>query len=386
MPGSESISTAEIVQFGQILSLTKTQSEAIKDLHQAYQAEVDQASKVFQDKSDKISQEFQDTQDQSVWSEMPDAVEKLRTKTGELEKSFLGDVKALLTPDQIAKWPTLERTHRRTKSLPGGMLAGESIDLVKMVDELKLPTTPDAVSQSLDRYEQDMDQAIIERDGKREDLQSQLPGFGGKKKDSAGAGGGGGSGGGAGGGGGAFGGFDFQKMRDTWAEMRKTGVKVRDINDRYSAIIASSLPEEQQSDFTTRFKAAKFPQVYRESYALKALNAASGFKDLDKDQQASISDLLGVYKRDAGPAADRVAKAQADAEKDGGGDQFGGWMRMAGGDQGNDDSELTQARKAKRKLDSDALDKLKAVLNAEQADRLPERDSNPFQFGGGRGR
>ncbi len=374
--GEGKVSAADIEQFGQILGLDKTQADALKDLHHAYDTEYDQSSKVLQDKMEKIRQDFQDNQDPSVWQkDMPDAMEKFQTKTGELEKSFMSDLKALLTSDQATKWPILERTNRRNKSLPSGMLAGESVDLVKMVGELKLAKAPDAVGQSLDRYESEIDSAIVERDAKRKDLAEQM-GWGTKKKDTKDAGGD------------AANMFDFKKIGEAMTEMRKSGIKVRDINDRYSSLVASGLPEDKREDFSTRYKKAKFPQIYREPYALKALNGAAAFKDLDADQKTGIAELTAKYKRDADAANEKYARATADAEKDGGGDDMmGGWMKMMGGDQGGDESDLAVAKKAKRKLDSDTIDKLKAILKPEQVERLPERDNNNlFQFGGGRGR
>ena len=127
--------------------------------------------------------------------------------------------------------------------------------------------------------------------------------------------------------------------------------------------------------------------MYRESYTLKALIGAAAFKDLDDQKRTGIADLTAKYKREGDAASDRYAKAQSDAEKDGGGDDMmGGWMKMMGGDQGGDDSEFAQAKKAKRKLDTDTLETLKGILKPEQVERLPERDNNMFQFGGGRGR
>jgi Spy/CpxP family protein refolding chaperone len=373
--GEGKVTAAEIEQFGKMLGLDKTQSDAIKDLHQAYDAEYEQASKSTQDKMEKLRQEAQDTQDwSSMMKDAQELNEKFQTKAADLEKSLMSDFKALLTSDQASKWPTVERAHRRNKSLSGGFpgmgLAGEGVDLIKMVDELHLPKTPEAVSQSLERYEAEMDQALVERDGRRKELYDQMSPFGSKKD-------------GKGGGGGMP---DFSKIGEMMTEMRKTGIKVRDLNDRYSTLIASGLPDEKRDDFTARFKKEKFPQIFRESYPLKALTSAAAFKDLKDDQKTAIADLTSKYKREADAANERTARATVDAEKDGGGsDMMGGFMRMMNGDQGGDDSELSQAKKAKRKLDTDTLDQLKTILTPEQADRLPERDNN-FQFGGPRGR
>lgn len=371
------ITQADIDQYGKILQLTKSQLDAVKDLHQAYDTEFQAAEKALQDKIEKIQQDFQDTQDPSVWTkDMPEAQQKYTTRTGELDKSFIGDLKALLTPEQSARWPVAERAQRRTKSLggmaaiPGFGLAGESVDLLKMVEELKLAKTPEALTQVMDRYDLEMDAALTARDTKRKEIgdamQKQQQD---RMKD----------------GGGMM--PDFQKLQEQMAEMRKSGLSVRNINDRYSTLMASALPEAQREDFAMKYKKAKFPNIYKEAYALKALNAAKEFKDLSSEQKAGIAEITASYQRDIAGANERYAKAQMDAEKDGGGDDMmSGWMKMMGGDQGKDESELSLAKKARRKLDSDALEKLKDILTPEQKDRLPERENDMFGFGGPRRR
>jgi hypothetical protein len=181
---------------------------------------------------------------------------------------------------------------------------------------------------------------------------------------------------------------DFQEMQKNFTELRKTGLKVRDLNDRYASLIQGGLSDAAATDFADKVKRAKFPQIYREPYAVKAMTAAKDFKDLDADKKESVEQLLASYQRDAQALNDKWARLQWDAEKDGGGDdQMAPWMRMMNGDQGGDTSELGQTRKARRKLDTDTMDKLKALLTEEQIERLPERDNNGmFQWGGGRNR
>jgi len=370
--GAERVTSGEVTQFGQILNLDKTQKSALDDLFKAYDAGYEEASKAYQDKIEKIRQDFQDSQDPSVWQkDMPEATEKFQKKATDLEKSFLGDLKDLLTGDQQTRWASLERAHRRNQSLGGGAsipgfgLAGEGVDLIKLVDELKLAKKSEPLTQSLDRYESEMDQAIVERDAKRKELGEQM-------QNGAKQAGGGGM-------------PDFGKIQEMLKEMRKSGIKVRDVNERYSSLLSAALPDDKREKFDDSYRKAKFPQIYKEPYPIKALNAAKGFKDLDDTQKSGVAELTAKYTREVDGLNDKWAKAQADAEKDGGGDDpMGGWMKMMNGDQGGDESDLAKARKARRDLDRDTMDKLKALLNEDQQTRLPERDNaGMFQFGGG---
>lgn len=371
MGGGGAISSADITQYAALLKLDETQTATIKDLHSAYQADYDKAQKEMTDGFERLRQEFEDSRDPSVWQkDAPAIVEKFQKRGEELEKTFLGDMKSLLTADQAGRWSMVERANRRNRSLPGGMLAGESTDLVKIVSALELKSTPEGVSQAMDRYEAELDSAIQERDTRRKDIGEQIQAV---------------SRGGAGGG---WMNMDMEKMQQLVADSRKSGIKVRDINDRFASVIEAALPEDRRSDFGDRVKREKFPNIYRESHVLKCLKAAGEFDDVSSEKKQQIADMTAKYERESGPMNDKWARLQADAEKDGGGDDMmQGWMRMArgGGDDANDKSELSDIRKNRRKLDNDTVDKLKAMLTEEQIDRLPKRENQVFQgFGGGR--
>jgi hypothetical protein len=364
---AERVTSADVDRFSKMLTLTKEQREAVQGLFEAYTKEYDQADKVRQDAIEKARQEFEDTHDPSVWSEtLPAEMQKFGDKVAAMETTLMSDIKTLLTADQASKWPQVEHSHRRTKSLPSGMLSGESIDLIALVDDLKLKQPlPESISQPLTRYETELDQALQVRDDERKELAKELPGFGGGNRNRQGGGGGGGAGGMC----------DFEAIGKTMAAMRKSGLKVRDINDRYAGIIGAALPEASKATFEEKYNIAKFPGVYREPYVLKAIDAAAKFDDLDKTVKQSLTDLAAAYERDAAIINDKWAKAIATEEKEGGGDPMGGFMRMMGGGEAQDDSPQAQARKDRRNLDNQTMDKLKALLTPAQQERLPSRES-----------
>lgn len=366
------ISSADVTQYGKLLKLDETQTSTIKDLHEAYAADHAKASKAMSDGFDRLRQEFEDSRDPSIFQkEAPAIAEKFQKKSEELEKSFLGDMKSLLTPEQSDRWSSVERANRRNRSLPVGMLAGESVDLVKVVSAMELAATPEGVGQALDRYEAEVDAAIQERDTRRKDIGEQMQNL---------------SRGGAGGAAGWMN-MDFEKLQQLMGDLRKSGLKVRDINERFSSVVGAAMPEDQRERFGDRVKRETFPNIYRDSHIIRCLKSASEFDDLSTEAKAQVADMTAKYDREAGPMNAKWARLQAEAEKEGGGDDLmQGWMRMArGGDDSNEKSELAEARKARRKLDSDMMEKLKAMLNEDQLERLPRREPQQMQgFGGGR--
>ena len=368
----EKITEENLKTYQGILGLDEAQKQASQALFEAYTADREKADKQQREDFRKIREEFDDTRDSSVWTnKMPEVMAKYAKQTAELDKSFMSDLRSLLRPDQAASWTTLERTHRRVQAVPSGMLAGEAMDLVAIVNSLNIATPPAELTDTLDRYSSELDGAIQERAKVREGLGKQLGDAG---RGTAGV-------------------PDFQALQKVGAEMRKAGLKVRDINDRYTRMVQSVVPTEKQADFEAKVKKARFPNVYSDSATLKSLDAALKFNDLDERQASGINAVRESYLHDVEGANDRLASAISKAEVDGGGDDAFNFPRwMSGNNTPPPDTNLTNARKARREIDRAALDKLKALLNEAQIDRLPEPDDRgpggPRGGGGpgGRGR
>lgn len=346
-----SISKADLKKFAAVLSLDELQTETSEQLLAAFQAEHDVIAKQARKEMDRIRVEFEDSQDPSVFrDEMPKVMEVYRTESQKIEKQFFDDMKLLLNAEQTERWPKVERLHRRLQSLPAGMLSGESVDLVATVEQLKLTETPPDLVAILDRYETDLDRALIERDRIREERTAAMMR------------------GGPGGGGGFN--FDFEQIRKDMAEMRKAGIEVCEINQRYARSVEATLPEDRRAEFGQQVRKETFPRVYRETHTAKCLQAAAEFGDLSPDQKSAISQLVETYDREVKSINGKWADAVQASEADGGGDPMS--MFMGGGEE----PAVADARKAKRELDKVSRDKLLAILNEDQAGRLPEREED----------
>lgn len=349
-----SVTKADLKKFAALLSLDDLQTETSSELLAAYQAEHDVIATTARKDMDRIRTEFEDSQDPSVFrDEMPKVMQTYQDASKKLEKQFFDDLKSLLTPQQAERWPKVERMHRRIRSLPAGMLSGESVDLVATVEQLKLAEQPADLAAILDRYEADLDRALAERDKLREERAAAMM---------------------RGGGGGAFN-FDMEQLRKDMAEMRKAGLTVCEINQRYARSVEATLPEDRRAEFAQQVRKETFPRVYRDTHTGKSLKAAAEFADLTAEQKTAIAELLETYEREVKSLNSRWAEAIQAQEADGGGDPMA--MFMGGGE----DPAVADARKAKRELDKTTRDKLIALLNEDQVERLPEReDDGPGGF------
>jgi len=357
------MTSRDLDRYARTFQLNEAQAEAAKELLASYTTDYQQMSKERRDRLKEINDEFQETRDFEVMEQMGPAMEKFGKSAEELEKTLLADFRVLLTEDQDALWPKFERTRRREKTIDKGTLSGESVDLVVIVDDLKLSDeSRKGLADSLEQYESDLDRVLAERNkvtSEQDDLMPK-PGRGGGIS------------------------IDFTAIEEATKKIQEAGSKVRDVNQRYARNIEGLLPEAELARFQAAVKRQSFPQVYRPSRAAKALEAAEKLADLDARQKESVVALREQYERDLATTNEKWAAAVVDEEKSGGGTKgFGGIMFSMGDEE--KDTPVSQARKAKRELDKKALDSLKSLISDAQFEKLPKRDEASESGPGGGG-
>lgn len=359
------IPRASVDKYARLLGLDDDQKAAVAALHEGYVTEFQAAAKEFRAAMAEITRTFEDTQDPTVFREKMPALRRSNAeRTKKLEQNFLADVQALLSEHQQALWPKVERQRRRETTLRGA-LSGESVNLLEIVEALRL--TPDEpLARALEEYELDLDRSLQAKEQVNEGARDF-------------------EGGGM---------FDMQAFQDRLAKAREAGLKVREVNQRHARRIEPLLPEERRAEFASAVRRDSFPRVYRPSRTARALEEALKFTDLDASQREAISALKATYERELASANDRWASAIEEEEKSGG---PGGTMMLPGGGvmqvrMGDEqaDTPVAQARKARRELDERTRDRLESHLRPEQKERLPKtqdrEDEGQGAFIGGEAR
>lgn len=354
MMGQFKIARSNVQGYAKVLGLDKDQSEAALALHEGYTEQYEALTKGFQKDMEKIQEEFEDTQDFTIFQkQMPKLGAAFGEKMESLEKGYLADVRALLTPEQDEQWPRIERLRLRESGLRFSMVSGQGVDLVDVLGDLKIDASANQdLADQLARYELDADKALktFEKWGK--DQQKQF-------LDDENA-------------------FDMSKMNEMMKkaeemmqEMARLSMAIRDVNKQYARTILPMLGADEQARFDQEVKRRSFPRVYRRSWVTKALGASDGFADLSGDQKAQLGELRAGYQRELGAANERWAGAIAEKEEKSGGSMMAMMQSMMGGG-GSDNDPVNEARKARKDLDTRYKDKLAALLTAEQQARLPE--------------
>jgi Spy/CpxP family protein refolding chaperone len=372
-----SITSRSLEDYSKLLSLSDDQKSAAKALLEGYQQSfatmAGEARDKMQEMRDAMRAEMADNgPNPESFRKIGAEFDKFRKSREELDQGFFNDLKAVLTPQQADKWPAVERMHRREQSVPRGVLSGERVDLIRIVEDLKL--SDDAmkpVSPILDEYSAELDRELATRNTAYDAAQTKM-----REMFQAGPGGGGAPD------------ADAEKV---FNDGRTAGMRVRDVNRRFARQVEGVLPEPSRPAFDEAVKKASFPLVYRDTYGSRALAAATEISGLDESQKTTIQTIKESYSRDLTAINKELEAASEKREssmkvQDFMGGRFGG--RGGGGGGGfMSDPDIAKLTERRNDLQDATLDKLKNVLTPEQFDALPKRgqQADEQQAGAGQG-
>lgn len=357
------VSSREVDTMKSMLGLSGEQDEAVRALFEGYQSSSNELVTTARETMDQMREELRADFAEGGgdgFRRMGEEMEKFRKARKDLETGFFNDVKAVLTEDQLAKWPRVERSHRRESTIGRGLMAGERIDVVQLVNDLKLEAVDRAaLDPVLDQYETDLDRELAARNDVYDRAQGQM-----RELMQSG---------------------DADKMQKIFDDGRAASTRVRDVNRRYARQVEGMLPETARAQFSDAVKRQSFPMIYRPTQAGRAIETASKFSDLSAEQKSSLDSISASYNRELSAINKEMEQAWEKREASfSPRDLMGG--RGRGGMFGEDD-ESQALRDRRRALDESTVDKIKAILTPEQVEQLPSRDraGGPGNRDGGEG-
>jgi len=349
-----SVNSQDIDTFTTVFSLDKTQKEVVKQLFDAYQQQFAASAKTIRAQVDAAREEARESGDPGAFGDVMAKAGEFRKTRTDMEQSFFTDMKAVLTEKQLESWPKFERDRRRASTINTGLMNGERVDVVKLVDDLKLPAEARAgLTDMLDAYAVELDPALVARNKEYEEFQTNM-------RDLFG---------------------DQDAMAAAVKKGREASVKVRDINRRYASQIEAVLPEDKQAAFETAFKRESFPQIYRPSYTSRVIDAALKLPDLTEDQKSAVASIQESFTRELAGVQKEQEAATEEAEMNFSPANFGRGGRGQGGGRGGD-SKTGELRAKRREMETQTVEKIEAVLSEAQRDKLPTRDQGAGNDGG----
>ncbi len=355
------VDSRDLERFDAILVLTKDQRETVRALFEGYNEEYRAAAASARETVEGAREEARESGDRTALQGMRGMFQEFRTKREEMERNFFTDVQAVLTPEQQQRWPIVERVRRRERTVQRGLMSGERVDLIRIVESQDLPAdTQAAVKPVLDQYEVELDRALIERNKVYDEGISRMGElFGGGDPDAARA-----------------------RAQEMMNDARRASTRVREVNRTYARQVQTLLPEAAQWQFEREIKRASFPRIYRESTSSRELTAAKGFADLDETQKQGIISLNDSYQREVSSLNDQLAKATEEVEETITADRVFRQRRDE-----IDDGPAGDLWRKRRDLDRTTAESLRKLLRPEQVERLPRPErEGPDDRGGGRRR
>lgn len=349
------VDSKEVDALVQLLKLDADTETAVRDLFVAFQSQHAVASEKLQEIFQKAQEEAQRNNDMSVIQDMQKkALEFYKSQLTARDRLF-DDIKLMLTPEQLEKWPDFERLHRRTHLLDSGqnLVAGSTVDLVQLVDDTR-PKSSEAnapeVDDMLNRYAADLDRILIEsRDLQAEQLEQT------QKMLAEGG--------------------NFMANLEQWSKMfndaRALQVKVRELNARYERQIAGLLSDDQRAEFSTEYNRRANPRVYARNYVDGAFDTALGLESLTTGQREQVIAIQAEYRNAAQPICEKWDAALADWQSR--------VQMMEMFSPGAGSAEAKEFEQAKKDLDEQTYSRLRGILTAEQASALPERETSNWR-------
>ncbi|MEO1277754.1 MAG: hypothetical protein AAFV77_02225 [Planctomycetota bacterium] len=365
------VSRESVDTYADLLGFDDVQRDTAKMLHSDYLDKFKSANDTFTDAMQKIQEEAGQSGDwQKMMRPMGTIMVGFFDRLEELEETFFSDMKMLaMEPAQEAAFVRVERARRReTVGMAGQMatISGATIDLHDIAREVEVSGN-EAARDALLAYEAEIDQIntrLIDRAfGFMRDNLERMKNMDDDEENMG------------------WNAEAMEKMQEAMSDMRDLGSQGKSINARYARQIMQLLPAERQSDWDREVKRRTWPTVYRDSSVERQMDAAEKLDSLSTEQRENLAAIRDSYQREATPMNERWAKAidEVQASEDG---NWWGW--------GGEDTEADEIEKEREELDERFVERVRALLTAEQLDEMPDVGGSGFdadavlrQFGGG---
>lgn len=269
------IKAAEVRDIIKALSLDESHGELVRSLHEGYVTVFTAAATERRDRMKALMEQMQEGGDFMTFGlEMQEVEKNWIKKRAAIGNDFFENVKATLTPDQLAKWPAFERDRRRRTQLHiGAFFAGEGVDVVRLVADLQLDAPQQvAIAPLLESYAIELDGLLLQRLRAAEEVRNI------DYTDPAAMG----------------------NPFDRFERILTLRRQIRDVNRKHSQIIASSIPGPASEQLTRAFREKSHPRIYAPTEADAFFKTLLAMEDLTEGQRSGVEGVAASYR-------DRVA-------------------------------------------------------------------------------
>lgn len=347
-----------------VLKLGDAEREALETLYQGYSDGLKARSREIREIVTEALERAEVMEDARLVAEASAKQETWDKQAEEMKKAFLTDLKSLLSGEQEGRWPIVERELRRVKQIGHARLPGESVDLIRVVDDILDQTPPPPpLAEAMEQYAANLDIALQARERY---LTEHSQGFDDLIQSDPGA------------------------AESKWNESQRLRTAIRDLNLRYVKILASHLGTAQAADLEKRFFEAANARVLTATRAEAYIRAAAALEGLSASQRSEIKPIAEDYEKRRLALVQRLADAWWQECRDDMPRTLRGKLgRLREGESATGwdgksflpkDHPLMRLRQERFELDRNYRRQVDAILTDAQRDEIPEDRVGWAQF------
>lgn len=271
----------DLTLFAEGLDLDEGQSMIVESLYWDYEDEHEAGKRRMLERLSNMRNEFENLDRDQVLQLVFKPFEERSTEWEAMRERFVENVKAVLTSEQLERWPKFRRRLRRDKELPKGRLSGESANLFHLVAELDLDErTAMHVEPALDEYDLTIDGDLLVREMHMHD--SRLAMMNSIRDD------------------------DIDTSLAIYERQIVARIAIRNTNDTFTEIIADTLPSDVGEEFRTMTYERAYPRVYRAIAAQRIFKEARQLEDLATETLDAIVELERAFLDELTPLNERI--------------------------------------------------------------------------------
>ena len=271
----------DLTLFADGLDLDEGQSMIVESLYWDYEDEHEAGKSRMIERLGNMRDELKNLDRDQVLELVFKPFEERSTEWETMRERFVENVKAVLTSEQLERWPKFRRRLRRDKELPKGRLSGESANLFHLVAELDLDErTAMHIEPELDEYDLTLDGALLVREKHMHD--SRLAMINSLRDE------------------------DTDTSLAIYERQIVARLAIRDTNDTFTEIIADALPSDVGEEFRTMTYARAYPRVYRAIAAQRIFTEARQLEDLSAETLDAIVELEDAFLDELTPLNERI--------------------------------------------------------------------------------
>ncbi|GJQ28972.1 MAG: hypothetical protein HBSAPP03_08560 [Phycisphaerae bacterium] len=332
-----------LATYARLAGMTPDQREQVGVLYDGYRAAYFENRRACNAKAEALSTAAREAGGSSSKDRGAVVLEYV-DKAEALERAFFEDMKAVLTPAQSARFDRVERARRREVGLRFAFSAGSNVDLFDVAEVSKVALTG-PVLEAFDRYEADMDRALVNRLTVLKRVFSRV-----KDEDDI-----------------------VSKpavMQELVRDLFEAGFRVRDVNRRAVREIAPLLDESTRAAFEAAHRARAMPRVFGPGAVETLIAKVRAEAGLTAEATEELGRLEAAYRRDVGPINARLATEIENREVEYT-TRFAELMDDSHAEHEPGKVPLYDAWKARRDLDEGVVHRLSALIPKGRLDDAP---------------